>query len=347
MATRLGTVVKNGRSLTMVLSKICICISLSFACVHLAIWHNNHRKNRFCLDFVATLFYTGSMHLFSTHGLGFTKLIFCFTVMFLISCKKTAQPAVPAQTTPMRIVMAGPDIYADLVQAYQVEANLVGTVSAAANPTAVFVPKLGTALSPHIEAMLAQHPTHVLGISPVYKNSFPKEVHVFTGDHLLQHENDIIQLIRQVGVFLNKPDPTIENVVQTFKQRMQAAASLVLPPKRPPVALLFPSASGELYSVGTSSIEAHTIQQAGGQFVLAELQPGQPISLEALLQKNPTFIVTDKALVALLLGDPRLQHVQAIQQKKVLGVRVADFTSLHLPELLNNLKSMLCLQSCQ
>ncbi|MCX8071940.1 MAG: cobalamin-binding protein [Candidatus Binatia bacterium] len=195
-----------------------------------------------------------------------------------------------ADGAPQRIVSLAPAL-TELVFALGVGDRLVGaTAQCDFPPQALTLPRVGTFLSPNVEAVLHARPDIVL-VSPSPGNRRAVEqlrnlgLRVFVVDP--QTVQDLAATVRQVGKALGVEEHA-DRLADRFVASIEATQRLVA--SCPPRKVLFVVGRNPLIAVGSGTMQDELIHLAGGTNVVRA--HGWPkVSIESVLQAGPEVII--------------------------------------------------------
>lgn len=257
-------------------------------------------------------------------------------LFLLFSCKLTSKTEdFRGIEEKNRIVVVGTPLYLDILKAYDELSSVVAVVDSPDNPVEVAsLPRVGTSFFPHIEAVLAEHPDIILGVVEPLKSKLPPYVRFLSGEKMIRRVSELRSLIQELGSFLHKPQKQIDTILQQFDTQISEQSEKAKFYPKTKIIFLFPTPVGDLYTSGQETIEDELMTMAGGENLLSKTAVGRPVSIETILEKDPEMIFTDPVMVRNIERDPRLAHLKAVRNKKVVGVRMADFVSIRAPFLL-------------
>lgn len=248
---------------------------------------------------------------------------------------------------PERIITILP-LYAEIVIDLEAKDRIVGVADSPDNPPEVAdLPKVGTAFSPSVEAILALKPDLVLGaFDPIRLTLEDAGIPVFLGGKpggFIDRITEIFKLIRNVGLLLWGETEKADKLIGRLAEEIIAIEEKLLDLPKVTVAVLYRGSFEALpYAPGPGSPEHEIVTRAGGLDVFSDIPPyGGEVSLEALLERNPEVIITDPAHVKFITEDERLKGLQAVQSGKVFGVKASQWTSSRIAQTLQAVAQIL------
>jgi iron complex transport system substrate-binding protein len=213
------------------------------------------------------------------------------TALVLLSCVLATATAVPP-ATPQRIVSLAPNL-TELVFTVGAGDRLVGAdVFSNYPPQARSIARIGDAFQVDYERVLALHPDLVL----VWDTGTPEPV-IEKLRHLglpvervsTTHLDDVPRALRRLGE-LTGTSAAAERAAQEY---MQALAGLRRENSGDaPIDVFYQISSAPLYTINSQHLISEIIALCGGRNVFADLdQLAPPVSLEAVLERNPEVIL--------------------------------------------------------
>lgn len=228
----------------------------------------------------------------------------------------TSTAAVAAAEPPLRIVSLAPNL-TEIAFAAGAGAAIVGTVEYSDYPAAArALPRVGDAWRVDMERVLALHPDLVL----VWPTGTPAAVIEQVRRLGLKVESvptyrlaDVPAALRRIGALAGSAQLAEQAALQFERdvaaERASHAAST-------PLRVFIEIDDEPVYTVNGEHIISEVVQLCGGSNVFAQLpQIAPPITLEAVLERDPQVIVTTDDTIADPLAQwshwPRLKAVQA------------------------------------
>ena len=221
---------------------------------------------------------------------------------------------------PSRIVSLNPTT-TEVVFAIGAGSRLVGRSQWDSWPdSAKFVPSLGPAVGPNVEAVLGVHPDLVL----LYANADDAPaarrlrdagitVAAWRGDQIAQFK----RLTRDIGALLGDSAraATVVDTVTVTLDRVRTATSGLA---KPTVFML--TWEHPVIAIGGGSFLNEIIDIAGGRNIYANLpSPSPTVSLEDVVNRDPDYILSSPITRDKLLVDPRWQAVRAVREHHILA----------------------------
>jgi iron complex transport system substrate-binding protein len=223
-------------------------------------------------------------------------------------------------STPKRIVSLNPTT-TEILFAIGAGSRLVGRTKWDSWPdSARFVPNVGDAMRPNVEAILNTHPDLVVFYAS--NDNRPAEASLrksgirtvaFRTDSIAQFDRITLLLGKLVGES-QRAHNVVDSVTHTL-DRVRAAAANV--PKR---SVFFHTWESPLITIGARSFLHELVVIAGGTNVYGDVQEIAPVvTLEDVVRRNPDVILATPITVKALLANPQWQAVPAVRAKHVFA----------------------------
>ncbi|MGQ9476977.1 MAG: ABC transporter substrate-binding protein [Candidatus Bipolaricaulia bacterium] len=246
---------------------------------------------------------------------------------------------IPAR--PERIVAIGA-LYIEILLDIGAGDRLVGVADSPDNPPEVAdLPRVGPALSPSVEAILALEPDLVLGAWGAVRDKLEElKVTVLTTGFIAGLP-DIFATIRTVGKAvgdLEEAEALIGKIAEEVilieskvlgREPVRAAFLYMMAPDTPP------------YAAGSGSIENELLFRAGGANVFAAIGGFPQVGLEELLVRDPQVIFTDPAQVENFYQSRLLGGITAVRERRVYGIKASAVTSTRVAQALRTIAELL------
>lgn len=233
-----------------------------------------------------------------------------------------------------RVVVAGTPLYAEILVDIGALPLLVGVTDSANNPPEVAgVTTVGPSFpSPNVELIVDLAPDLVLGaVFDVRDQLESLGLVVLTPVSFIQSIRDLFTLIEGVGTAVGRAEAA-RLLVRDISLELVLIESNVIQETPIPAAFLFPSADGLPFAAGKGSFEAELIARAGGRNVFADVDGGDFVSFEEVIERDPQVIFTDPSQVALILDNPLLAEVAAVKGENVVGIVASSLTSTRVAQ---------------
>lgn len=243
-----------------------------------------------------------------------------------------------------RIVSLNP-VTTELLFALGAQGRLVGRTSWDAHPAAAReIPDVGNGMQPNVEAVLGQRPDLViLYASPSNRAAALRlrQAGVMTlalrTDRILDFTRTARWLGRALGDSL-----TAQRTADSVTATLDAVRALPAPAVRPTV--LWPVWRSPLMVIGAESFLSELVSIAGGTNLFDDLANAAPqVTLEEVVKRNPTFILSGPGSAEKLAVDPAWRALSAVREGRLLvidttltgrpGVRMGE-AARHLRALL-------------
>ncbi len=210
---------------------------------------------------------------------------------------------------------------------------------------ALAVADVGDAMPPNVEAVLARHPDLVLLYrSP--QNAAAAARFRAVGIPAIQLANDrlsdVPRTARLLGPLVERAEAA-ESLAVAFERELAAAtvgdtsspnrpSLLLLPWDQPPIA------------IGGGSFQSELVIRAGGRNIFADLSvPSGTVSIEAIMSRDPDFLLINDSVVPGLARRPEWQVVPAVRKRRFLLLRNNAFgrPSPRAPQVLRELRALI------
>lgn len=232
--------------------------------------------------------------------------------------------AVSLAAPPRRVVSLIPAT-TELVFAIGAGDRLVGrTTWCDFPPEASRVPDLGNGIGPNLEAVVGARPDLVL----LYKSGANRDAATRLrglGIPVLELATDRMQdfdrIARLVGTALGEPARAESLVARTERE---LAAATTRPPVRPSVFLLV--WDNPPMTLGRGSFLSEIVERAGARNVFDDLATSSAsISVEAVVARDPDFILVSGPAEPAIAKRPEWQAVRAVRERRFLHVEGSEF----------------------
>jgi ABC-type Fe3+-hydroxamate transport system substrate-binding protein len=218
-----------------------------------------------------------------------------------------------------RIVSLNPAI-TELIFSLGAGHRLVGRTDECTYPEAAGqVPSVGGWLPPNVEAVAARAPDLVLlyegptnAIAAARLRALGIAVLALRTDHLA----DVSRLARLLGPTFGGAGAA-DSLASSYDAALDSLRLGVLPDSGPSVALL--AWDQPLIVLGAGSFVSEAIELAGARNVFADLAPPSvPVSLETLVSRRPSILVTVGMMSTRFSERPEWQAVRAVRDRRLL-----------------------------
>lgn len=246
---------------------------------------------------------------------------------------------IPAR--PERIVAIGA-LYVEILLDIGAGARLVCVADSPDNPSEVAaLPRVGPALAPSVEAILACEPDLVLGAWGAVREKLEElKVTVLTTGFIAGLP-DIFSTVRTVGKALGSLEEA-EALIGKIAEEVVLIESKVLGREPVRAAFLYMMAPDTPpYVAGSGSIENELLFRAGGANVFADIGGFPQVSLEELLARDPQVIFTDPAQVENIYRSRLLSGVAAVRDGRIYGIKASEVTSTRVAQALRTIAQFL------
>jgi iron complex transport system substrate-binding protein len=227
---------------------------------------------------------------------------------------------ITVDSTPRRIVSLNPTT-TEILFAIGAGPRLVGRTKWDSWPDSVrFVPSVGDAMRPNVEAILNTHPDLVVLYAS--NDNRPAESSLRkAGIRTIALRTDSIAQFKRItlllGTLVGEPQRArnVVDSVQATLDRVRAATANV--PKR---SVFFHTWDTPLITIGARSFLHELVVIAGGTNVYGDVQEISPVvTLEDVVRRNPDVILASPITVKSLLANPQWQAVRAVRGKHVVA----------------------------
>jgi ABC-type Fe3+-hydroxamate transport system substrate-binding protein len=239
---------------------------------------------------------------------------------------------------PSRVVSLNPAT-TEIMFAIGAGSRLVGRSHWDTSPdSARFVPDLGPALRPTIEAVLGAHPDLVILFASDDDRAAAERLNA-AGVQTVALRVDLIQQFRYttrlLGQLMDQPDrakAVVDSIDRTLAAVQAATASL----PRPKVFLHI--WEKPLITIGQDSFLNELIDIAGGTNIYGTMPgPSPVVTLEDVVRRDPDVLLVSPATAASLRSSPAWQAVRAVREGHVL---VYDTTLVGRPAVTLGMAAM-------
>ncbi len=210
---------------------------------------------------------------------------------------------------------------------------------------ALAVADVGDAMPPNVEAVLARHPDLVLLYrSP--QNAAAAARFRAVGIPAIQLSNDrlsdVPRTARLLGPLVERT-AAAESLAIAFERELAAATvSDTSSPDRPSL-LLLPWDQPPI-AIGGGSFQSELVTRAGGRNIFADLaMPSGTVSIEAIVSRDPDYLLINDSIVPGLARRPEWQVVPAVRARRFLLLRNSAFgrPSPRAPQVLRELRALI------
>jgi iron complex transport system substrate-binding protein len=189
----------------------------------------------------------------------------------------------------------------------------------------------GAGVVPNVEAIMALHPDAVLQ----WATSGDEPIAMLDRAGLtvlgLRYggQDDVDGAILMMGRLAGQ-DTRAAAIVARQRQRREALTAALgnIPDAERPRVVHLTRASDSFSAAGRDSYSDFVIRTAGGRNAAAEIGGSRSVTLEQLLVWNPDVILLgnfDTAMPSDLYGDPRLQGIKAVRERRVFRVPLGGY----------------------
>jgi len=244
---------------------------------------------------------------------------------------------------PERIISIGA-LYTEILIDLGASDRLVAVADSPDNPQAVAgLASVGPSYAPNVEVILSLAPDLVLGATdwggerPALEEA---RVVVLTAP-LLTGLPDLFAAIRTVGTAVGLLD-VAEALIGWIAEEIIRVESTALRPIQVRTAFLYAGSTNDPpYAAGSGTIEGEMILRAGGDNVFADVLWGSPVSLEAIVARDPEVIFTDPSQIVNITGNPLLEGISAMTDGRVHGIKASHVTSTKVADVLRAMAELL------
>lgn len=221
---------------------------------------------------------------------------------------------------PQRIVSLNPTT-TEIVFAVGAGPRLVGRSQWDSWPdSARFVPDLGPAVRPNVEAALGAHPDLVLLYASADDRPAASRLRaagVAVVALRIDRIGDFRRATRDIGALLGdsaRAAAVVDSVDATLARVRAATRGLPRP------TVFMPTWEDPVIAIGGGSFLNEIIDIAGGRNVYADLAaPSPTVSLEDVVARDPDVVLASPEGRARLLADPRWRAVRAVREGRVFA----------------------------
>jgi len=278
-----------------------------------------------------------------------------FAVLLALGCRTSAPPAtgdltddagtrVSLATTPRRIVSLIPAT-TELLFALGAGDRLVGRTNWCDYPAAAAqVPDLGNGIGPNVEAVVAARPDLVL----LYKSAANRDAaHRMRslGIATLELATDRMEDFDRIALLLGRAldiAATAESLVARTTRDLEAASRPAAQTQRPSIFIL--AWDRPTMTLGRGSFLSEIVERAGARNVFDDLPSSSaPISIEAVVARDPDFILVSSEGEPEVAGRPEWRAVRAVRERRFLRVHGSEFNrpSPRMPDAVRELAGAL------
>jgi len=228
---------------------------------------------------------------------------------------------------PTRVVSLIPAT-TELVFALGAGDRLVGRTTWCDYPAeATAVPNLGNGIDPNIEAVVAARPDLILlyksGANRAAAERF-RALGIPTLELATDRMVDFDRIARLLGVALDRREVAESLVVRTRRDLDAATPPSVQPSSRPSVFIL--AWDRPVMTLGRGSFLSEIVEHAGARNVFDDLAGSSaPVSIEAVVARDPDFILTAAEGDPAVASQPEWRSVRAVRERRFLRVSGSEF----------------------
>ncbi|MGH7528579.1 MAG: ABC transporter substrate-binding protein, partial [Gemmatimonadales bacterium] len=245
-----------------------------------------------------------------------------------------------------RIVSLNP-VTTEILFAIGAGRRVVGRTASCDYPAeATRIPSVGGGFPPSVEAVLARRPDLVI----LYHNpgnaaaaarfaALGIAVLRIRTDHLA----DVPRAARLLGV-LTGAGPAADSVARRFQLGLERERAVTGRgrPERPPVLIL--AWDQPVIALGAGSFLSELVELAGGRNIFADVpSPSVPATLEAIVARRPSAVITAGVATGTLTGRPEWRTVRAVRDRQLIPLTESVFNrpSPRAPEAIRALRRRL------
>jgi ABC-type Fe3+-hydroxamate transport system substrate-binding protein len=267
------------------------------------------------------------------------RVLRALILVLVFACRPVRAPAgtalvddagtpVTLAAPPRRIVSLIPAT-TELVFALGAGDRLVGrTAWCDFPPEAARVPNLGNGIGPNLEAVVGVHPDLVL----LYKSAANRDaaerlrgLRIPTLELATDRMEDFDRIARLLGRALGVGERAESLVVRT--ERDLASATVrpsALPPSRPSIFIL--AWDRPPMTIGRGSFLSEIVERAGARNIFDDLaDPSAPVSVEAVVSRDPEYILVSGTAEPAIASRPEWQAVRAVRERRFLHVQGSEY----------------------
>jgi iron complex transport system substrate-binding protein len=266
------------------------------------------------------------------------RVLRAFALVLALGCRTPAPPdpgdliddagtRVRLAGPPRRIVSLIPAT-TELLFALGAGDRLVGRTTWCDYPAAAArVPDLGNGIGPNVEAVVAARPDLVLLYKSAANRDAADRLRSFgmpTLELATDRMQDFDRITRLVGRALGRAEAAESLVARTTRDLEAASRHAVEPSRRPSVFIL--AWSRPPMTLGRGSFLSEIVQRAGARNVFDDLPSSSaPISIEAVVARDPDFILISSEGEPEIAGRPEWRAVRAVRERRFLRVHGSEF----------------------
>lgn len=193
-------------------------------------------------------------------------------------------------------------------------------------PEALDVPVVSEGISLNLEGIVAARPDLVISY-PSTANTAAVERLRALGIPVLQARTDRIEDILRLAGVLGRAvgrEASADSLREAIERDLAAASA---PSGADAVALFLLVWDQPPITVGSESYLTGIMERAGGRNIFADLAaPSAPVSIEAVAQRNPEFILsTSDSGVPAFASRPEWQAVEAVRERRFVSIAGSHF----------------------
>ncbi len=236
---------------------------------------------------------------------------------------------IPVPASVERVVVAGTPLYTETLLDLNARDVLVGITDSPNNPAAAEgIPTVGPSFpSPSIERIVELAPDVVFGaVFEVRDRLESAGLSVITPVNFIAGVEDLFALIEVVGLVVDR-SLEAELLVGRISREIVSIESRVAQRAPRSAAFLFVSEGRPPFAAGRGSLEGELLARAGGTNAFADVEGGNSVSVETILERDPAVIFTDPSQIERITRDPVLAEVTAVANGDVVGIKASSLTS--------------------
>jgi iron complex transport system substrate-binding protein len=289
-----------------------------------------------------------------------SRVLSALALLLAFGCRSPAPPDTGNLTDDAgtRVSLAGPPrrivslipATTELLFALGAGDRLVGRTTWCDYPAAAAqVPDLGNGIGPNIEAVVAARPDLVL----LYKSSANRgaadrlrSLGIPTLELATDRMQDFDRIARLVGRAVGRAEAAESLVARTSRALEAASHPVVQPSSRPTVFIL--AWDRPPMTLGRGSFLSEIVDRAGGRNLFDDLPSSSaPIAIEAVVARDPDFILVSSEGDPAIAGRPEWRAVRAVRERRFLRVRGSEFNrpSPRMPDAVRELAAALATAS--
>ncbi len=241
-----------------------------------------------------------------------------------------------------RVVVAGPALFAQILDELGLAESVVGIASSPeVPPRFTGTARVGDVNAVSVERTLSLEPDLVLGAFGPSRDGLEAAGMLCYTPAPSDDLAGVLRTIDQVEIAVRGESSTAPALVKRLTSEVADVEARVAGRPRPRVALLYPLPGSPPLTAGTGTPDHELLTKAGGENVFASPAGYHRVSYEEILRSDPDAIIVDPSELQWTKTHEVVSSLRAVQRGRVLAVRPSTWVSTRFPDTLRRLAEWL------